>query len=112
MIIYLMCFLLFLIGLFGIITRKNVLKMVVGLIIVEYAVNLFIVLVGYRKGGLAPILQAGQKIETMVDPLPQALVLTAIVISLAVLTLLVSICVRVYEKYNTLDITEIRNLKE
>ena len=107
-----MCFLLFLIGLFGIITRKNVLKMVVGLIIAEYAVNLFIVLVGYRKGGLAPILQAGQKVETMVDPLPQALVLTAIVISLAVLTLLVSICVRVYEKYKTLDITEIRNLKE
>lgn len=112
MILYVMCFLLFLIGLFGIITRKNVLKMVVGLIIAEYAVNLFIVLVGYRKGGLAPILQAGQKIETMVDPLPQALVLTAIVISLAVLTLLVSICVRVYEKYKTLDITEIRNLKE
>ena len=112
MILYVMCFLLFLIGLFGIITRKNVLKMVVGLIIAEYAVNLFIVLVGYRKGGLAPILQAGQKVETMVDPLPQALVLTAIVISLAVLTLLVSICVRVYEKYKTLDITEIRNLKE
>jgi len=46
-----------------------------------------------------------------VDPLPQALVLTAIVISLGSLALMISICIRTYEKYGTFDITQIRRLK-
>ena len=50
-------------------------------------------------------------INNSVDPLPQALVLTSIVISLGSLALLISICVRIYEKYGTFDITEIRRLK-
>ncbi len=53
----------------------------------EYAANLFFVLVGYRKMGRAPIFESDQAIRNMVDPLPQAVVLTAIVIGLA-LTLL------------------------
>ncbi|MDH5662655.1 MAG: sodium:proton antiporter, partial [Elusimicrobiota bacterium] len=47
----------------------------------------------------------------MVDPLPQALILTAIVIGLAVTVLIVSIAVRIYEKYGTFDITKIRRLR-
>jgi multicomponent Na+:H+ antiporter subunit C len=47
----------------------------------------------------------------MVDPLPQALVLTSIVIGLAVTALLVAIAIRIYEKYGTFDITKIRRLK-
>ena len=50
-------------------------------------------------------------INASVDPLPQALVLTAIVISLGSLALMISICIRTYEKYGTFDITQIRRLK-
>ena len=52
-----------------------------------------------------------QFLSRSVDPLPQALVLTAIVISLGSLALMISICIRTYERYGTFDITEIRRLK-
>lgn len=47
----------------------------------------------------------------MVDPLPQAMVLTSIVISLATLSLAIALCVRLYDKYRTFDITQIKRLK-
>ncbi len=77
----------------------------------EYAVNLFFVLAGYRLHGRAPILAKDQVINNIVDPLPQALVLTSIVIGLAVTALIVGLAIRIYEKYGTFDITKIRSLK-
>ena len=61
----------------------------------------------------APIFSPDQEIAAakMVDPLVQALVLTAIVIGLATTALLAGVAIRIYEKYGTFDITKIRNLK-
>ena len=73
--------------------------------------HLLFILVGYRTNGRAPILAEGQEIVNMVDPLPHAVVLTAIVIGLATTALLVGIAMRIYEKYKTFDITKIRELK-
>ncbi len=123
--LYALCFLLFMIGLYCAVVKKNMVKIVIGIMVMEYAVNLFLIMLGYRAGGVAPILErgdavesaagkmivAGEFINSSVDPLPQALVLTAIVISLGSLALMISICVRTYEKYGTFDITEIRRLK-
>lgn len=109
--VYTMCFLLLLIGLYCIMMKKNLLKIVIGIAIIEYAINLFIVLFGYKFEGHAPIVRRGAVDWVFVDPLPQALVLTAIVIGLATLALMISICIRLYEKYGTLDITEIRKLR-
>ena len=90
-------------------------SIIIGVLILDYAVNLLLVLVGYRSGGRAPILSEGQSgaelAATAVDPLPQAMVLTAIVISLAVLALAIAIAMRLYQKYGTYDITEIRRLR-
>jgi len=61
--------------------------------------------------GRAPILAKGQEVLNMVDPLVQALVLTAIVIGLATTALIVAIAIRIYEKYGTFDITKIRKLR-
>ncbi len=108
---YLLCFILFCIGLYCILRKRNIIKIVIGLGIVEYAVNLFLVLIGYRWRGRAPILAKGREILNMVDPLPQALVLTSIVIGLAITALIVAIAMRIYEKYGTFDITRIRRLK-
>ena len=85
--------------------------MIVGLGIMEYAMNLFFVLLGYRFDGRAPIFSKDQAILNMVDPLPQALVLTSIVIGLGVTALVISIAIRIYEKYGTFDITKIKRLK-
>lgn len=106
-----MCFFLFSIGLYCILRKRNLIKIIIGLIISEYAVNLFFVLLAYRTEGRAPIYSPDQEIVNMVDPLPQALVLTSIVIGLAVTALAVGIAIRIYEKYGTFDITEIRRLK-
>lgn len=109
--IYLLCVLLLLIGLYGVLVKKNLIKIIIGLSIMEYALFLFFAVIGYREGGTAPIITKGFEKAVFVDPLPQALVLTAIVIGLAITALLVSLAVRIYEKYGTFDIREIRRLK-
>lgn len=120
--LYALCFLLFVIGLYCVLVKKNMVKIAIGILIMEYAVNLFLIMLGYRTGGIAPIVEKGQIdsataqvmagfVNSSVDPLPQALVLTAIVISLGSLALIISICIRTYEKYGTFDITKIRRLK-
>jgi multicomponent Na+:H+ antiporter subunit C len=108
---YLMCLALFLIGIYCILRKRNIVKIIIGLIITEYAVNLFFVLLGYRMEGRAPMYAPGQEITNMVDPIPQALILTSIVIGLAVTALVVGIAIRIYEKYGTFDITQIKRLK-
>jgi multicomponent Na+:H+ antiporter subunit C len=119
---YALCFLLFVIGLYCAVVKKNMVKIVIGIMVMEYAVNLFLIMLGYRLGGEAPIVAKGDIagadgqltdlfVNASVDPLPQALVLTAIVISLGSLALMISICIRTYERYGTFDITEIRRLK-
>lgn len=111
MIEYTLCLILFCIGIYCILRKRNIIKIVIGLGIIEYAVNLFFVLIGYRVHGRAPILAKDQAITNMVDPIPQALVLTSIVIGLAVTALIVAIAIRIYEKYGTFDITKIRRLR-
>lgn len=108
---YILCLALFCIGLYCVLRKRNIIKIIIGLGIIEYAVNLFFVLVGYRMHGRAPILAKDQIIVNIVDPLPQALVLTAIVIGLAVTALIVAIAIRLYEKYGTFDITKISRLR-
>lgn len=113
--IYAMCLVLIFVGVYGIVTKRNVVKIVLGLVIVDYGVNLLLVLIGYRSGGRAPILDRAEDAASFaaaaVDPLPQALVLTSIVIGLGVLALQVAICIRLYDRFKTFDVTEMRRLK-
>jgi len=109
--LYFLCLVLFCIGLYCILRKRNLIKIIIGIAIAEYAVNLFFILIGYKMHGRAPIHAQDQTILNMVDPLPQALVLTAIVIGLAVTALMAAIAMRLYEKYGTFDITKIRKLK-
>jgi len=108
---YLLCLTLFAIGLYCVLRKRNLIKMIVGIIIAEYAVNLFFIMVAYRVQGRSPIYSPEARITNMVDALPQALVLTSIVIGLATTALLAAIAMRIYEKYKTFDITKIRELR-
>jgi len=111
MIAYILCLTLFCVGLYCILRKRNIIKIIVGVIIAEYAVNLFFILVGYRWEGRSPIFSPETPIVDMVDALPQAVVLTSIVIGLATTALLVALAMRIYGKYGTFDITKIRELK-
>jgi multicomponent Na+:H+ antiporter subunit C len=109
--VYLLCFVLFCLGLYCVLRKRNIIKIIIGLAIMEYAINLFLILLGYRAQGRAPILSKDQVIERMVDPLPQAMVLTTIVIGLALMAVVVALAVRIYDKHGTFDITKIRRLR-
>lgn len=111
MTVYLLCFILFLVGLYGLITRRNLIKIVISLSIMEFSIFLMLALIGYIDAGIAPIVNPGAINQVYVDPLPQAMVLTAIVIGLATNALLLSISIRLYRKFNTFDIREIKNLR-
>jgi multisubunit Na+/H+ antiporter MnhC subunit len=86
-------------------------KIIIGMSIIDYSLYMFLVLIGYRLQGRSPIHDKAREVTNMVDPVPQALVLTAIVIGLAVLALMIAIAIRLYEKYGTFDITEIKKLR-
>jgi len=111
MIALLACIVLVLIGLYAVVTKRNVMKIVIGFSLMEYAVNLFFALVGFKRGALPPIITNVNMARNFVDPVPQALVLTAIVIGLATTALMLALAMRIYEKYKTFDITEIKRLK-
>jgi multicomponent Na+:H+ antiporter subunit C len=111
MMVYILCFILFLVGLYGVLTKRNLIKIVIGLSVMEFSIFLFLVMIGYIENAQAPILTAGMENPRFVDPLPQAMVLTAIVIGLATTAMLLAIAIRIFKKYGTFDITKINNLK-
>jgi multicomponent Na+:H+ antiporter subunit C len=98
------------IGIYGLLSQKNLVKLVVSLNIAELGVNLFIVSLGYVTEGEIPILSPIVNSSSMnfVDPLPQALVLTAIVIGVAITALALSLVLKVKESYGTIELDEIR----
>jgi len=80
------------IGIYLVIAEKNLIKIIIGLNLADSGVNIFIVFSGYIKNKTAPIFSKGSLgFENMVDPLPQALVLTAIVIGFGVTALSLAI---------------------
>ncbi|KUH33643.1 cation:proton antiporter [Thermococcus celericrescens] len=102
---------LILIGLYAVLVKKNLLKMLIGLSIMETGVNLLLVSIGYVAGRSAPILSEGIGPNQAVDPIPQALVLTAIVIGVATTAMALSVAMILHEKYGTLNVEEIRRLR-
>ena len=109
--VYLLCFILFLVGLYGVLTRRNIIKIIIGLSFMEFSIFLLLILIGYIEEGAAPIIDPGKEITSFVDPLPQAMVLTAIVIALAANAMLLAIAVRLYKRYGTFDIRKINELQ-
>ena len=106
---YIGAFGLIFIGLYIILVKHNLIKVIVGLGILDTGVNLFLISVGYITKGTAPIFsRPGLDPKRMVDPVPQALVLTSIVIGVAVLALALSLAIRLYQHYGTLNLHKVR----
>jgi multicomponent Na+:H+ antiporter subunit C len=99
------------IGLWGILTRRNLIRIILSLAIAETGLHLVMIAVGYVRRGTAPILDEAVSDVPFVDPVPQALVLTAIVIGVAVNALLLTMVIRLYRKKGTLNVEDFRELK-
>jgi len=104
---------LILLGLYAALTKRSLIKIIIGLSIVDGGIHLLLIAIGYVKNGTAPIFSPGfeNASANMVDPVPQALVLTAIVIGFAVTAVALSLIIRLYRHHHTLEIDEIKNLK-
>lgn len=89
------------------ILKKNILKLVLGLGLISHGANVLLIGSGWVGPGQVPILGRGEA-KDFVDPIPQALVLTAIVIGFAALAFLLVLSLRVYRDLKTADISEIR----
>ncbi len=109
------------IAIYGIVARPNMLKKIICLTILGDTVNVLLVLIGYRyiekpkPPVIAPPIPSAESIryivEHGVDPLPQALVITAIVINLAVTAFLVALSIRIYREFGTVELDRIEFLK-
>lgn len=110
-ILYAVSFVLIAIGLYGLLANRNLVRMVIGLNIADLGVNTFLLTAGYVDGGIAPIFTRGVEGATMVDPVPQALVLTAIVIGFGITAVALTLVMRIYAATGTIDSSRLRGLK-
>ncbi len=100
---------LILIGIYGLMTTKHMIKLIIALNVMELGANIFIISIGFVAHGLAPIYTADlpNQAFSFVDPLPQAMVLTAIVIGFGVSALGLVVAQNIYKKHGTYDLSEI-----
>ncbi len=110
---YIASFFLIVLGFYTIVTKYNLVKTVMGLSIADYGVNLLIITVGFNPGGTAPIYTFGELNPSsfFVDPIPQALTLTSIVIGACVTAMSLALVIKLEEQYGTVDTREIRRLR-
>ena len=109
---YIASFLLITLGLYTIVTKHNLVKTVIGLSIADYGVNLLLISIGFNPGGTAPIFTWTElnPASFFVDPIPQALTLTSIVIGACVTAMSLALVIKLEEQYGTTDTREIRRL--
>jgi len=98
------------IALYIIISQRNLIKIVMGIVILESGVNLFLITLGYREAGIAPIYTNAPE-GAMVLPIPQALTLTSIVIGVATTALMLSMIMLIYRHSGDIDSEKSRKMK-
>ena len=99
---------LFGIGFANLLFQKNLIKKIIGFNIMDTAIYLFLAEKGYIAGRMPPIVVNGiQSVDAYINPIPSGLVLTGIVVSVSVSALMLSLTIRLYKRYHTLDLDEI-----
>ena len=108
---YAMAFVIFLTGFWIMLSHANLIKKIIGMNIMESAIFLFLVAIGYVRNGSAPIITETNSSITYVNPLPSALILTGIVVSVSVTAFALGLVVRLYQHYGTVDVDEITRMR-
>jgi multicomponent Na+:H+ antiporter subunit C len=109
---YIGAFILFVIGLYTVLTHSNLLKRIIGVNIMETSIFLFFVSIGYIKGAQAPIIDVALGDIVYVNPLPSAMILTGIVVAVSITAYALSLIIRIHEAYGSIDLNEILRPKE
>ena len=104
---------LFGIGLTMLLFHRNLIKKLIGMNIMDTGTFLLLASMGYIRGRKAPIIENGvQEVSAYINPVPAGLVLTGIVVSVSVTAVMLSLSVRLYKRYHTLDLDDIYNLSK
>lgn len=108
-------FALILIGLWGMLTQRNLIRIIIGFSLTDTGIHMVMVAIGYVTGGTAPIINdavaMNDAVNLVVDPVPSALVLTAIVIGLGVTAVMLAFAVRIFKARKTMMIDELTESK-
>lgn len=97
---------LFIIGLHTVVTHKNLIKRVMGINIMATGIFLFFISIGNVTGGVPPIVVDGET-PVFINPMPSVLILTGIVVSVSITVYALSLVIRIYQTYGTIDQEEI-----
>ena len=108
---YVFALALFAIGIYTILTHSNLFKKVIGINIMEGSTYILFIAAGNVRGGVAPILDMGDPGLVYVHPLPQALMLTGIVVSVSVTALSLALITKLYRFYGTVDAKVIMKIR-
>ncbi|HMQ11294.1 MAG TPA: cation:proton antiporter subunit C [Oligoflexia bacterium] len=100
---YFLIFAILCLGLSGVLFCKNLMKKLMALNIMQVSIILFFIAMAYKNRGLAPIGNHIHDISHIINPLPHALMLTAIVVGVATTGLALSLLIRIHGAYGTLD---------
>ena len=107
---------LMMVGLYAIIVKNNLVKKIIGMNIVQTAIILFYISIGAKRGATIPIIEHGHNAADhavhaadYINPLPHVLMLTAIVVAVATLGVALSLAIKIYHEYDTLEEDDIRN---
>jgi multicomponent Na+:H+ antiporter subunit C len=101
---------LLMIGLYCVLARTNIIKSIIGLSIFQSAVFLLYISMDKVDGGTAPIIQEGVENQIFANPLPQVLILTAIVVGISTTALALAVAVRIKEAYGTIEEDKIQEM--
>ncbi|MCG8335491.1 MAG: cation:proton antiporter subunit C [Proteobacteria bacterium] len=107
------CIVLLMIGIYAMIVKKNLVKKIIGMNIMQSSIILFYVSIGAKLKATIPILQDYSNKDSLyqakdyINPLPHVLMLTAIVVSVATLGVALALAIKIYQQYRTLEEDEI-----
>jgi multicomponent Na+:H+ antiporter subunit C len=97
------------VGFYGMMAKNNLMKKLIGMNIFQWAIILYYISIGSKKGGTLPVIITGQaaRAADYINPLPHVLMLTAIVVGVATTGIALALLVILYRKYGTLEEDEI-----
>ena len=112
---YIVAICLIALGLYIMCAKRELIKIVIGMGLMDYGINMLIVSIGFHENGTAPIYTLSDiingNLSFFVDPIPQALTLTSIVIGACVDAMALSLVIMLKRRYQTTDADEIRRLR-
>ena len=101
---------LFVIGLYTVVRHSNLIKRIIGINIMGTGIFLFFVAIGNVTGGQPPIIDGANPDAVYINPLPSALILTGIVVVVSITVYSLSLVIRIYETFGTIDQEEITQI--